>query len=72
MARRSRTDKLLASALRLARKSLDERASAEDLEELAVLVLELDEALVVDGEEAPRRWGRAGLHRALRGSKPGT
>lgn len=56
MASRSRTDKLLAAALRLARKSLDERASAEDLEELAVVVLELDEALVVDGEAPPSRW----------------
>lgn len=56
MAPRSRTDKLLASALSLARKSLGERASAEDLEELAVIVLELDEAVVVDGEAPPRRW----------------
>lgn len=58
---RSRTDKLLASALRLARKSIDERATAEDLEELALVVLELDEAIVVDGEAAPRRWGPNGV-----------
>ncbi len=53
---RSRPDKLLAAALRLARKALEERASAEDLEELAVVVLELDEAIVVGGEAAPKRW----------------
>lgn len=52
----TRTDYLLGAALRLAKKALDERASAEDLEELAVVLLELDEAVVVDGEPAPARW----------------
>ena len=53
---RSRTDKLLAQALRLATMALDARASAEDLEELALLIIELDEAIVVDGAAAPARW----------------
>lgn len=56
MPARSRTDKLLATALRLAQKAVAERASADDFEELAVVVLELDEALVVDGETPPVRW----------------
>lgn len=55
---RSRTDKLLATAVKIATKAIEERASAEDLEELALVVLELDEALVVDGESVPRRWAR--------------
>lgn len=55
---RRRIDALLAQALRLARKTLEERASAEDFEELALVVLELDEAIVVDGETAPKRWRR--------------
>lgn len=58
---RRRIDALLASALRLARKTLEERASAEDLEELAVVVLEIDEAIVVHGESAPKRWGRGAV-----------
>lgn len=55
---RARTDKLLATALKLAARALEERASAADLEELAVAVLELDEAIVVDGEKCPQRWRR--------------
>lgn len=54
--RRSRTDALLTTALRLATKAVEERASAEDLEELALVVLELDEAIVTEGEPCPRRW----------------
>ncbi len=54
----ARSDKLLAQALRLARKGLEERANAEDLEELALVVLELDEAIVVDGGRGPKRWCR--------------
>ena len=57
---RSRTDKLLTTALRLAQKAIAERASADDLEELAAVVVELDEAIVVDREATPARWrGRA-------------
>ena len=52
----SRPDKLLAAALSLATKAVEERASGEDLEELAAVILELDEAIVVEGEAAPRRW----------------
>jgi hypothetical protein len=54
-----KADKLLAQALRLATKALEERASAQDLEELAMVVLELDEAIVIDREEVPKRWRRA-------------
>lgn len=53
---RRRIDALLAQALRLARLALEEKATAEDLEELAVVVLELDEAIVVDGKQPPKRW----------------
>lgn len=57
---RSRTDKLLTTALRLAEKAIAERASANDLEELAAVVIELDEAIVIDREATPARWrGRA-------------
>lgn len=55
---RRRTDALLTQALRLARKALEERASAYDLEELAVVVLELDEAIAVGGERPPARWSK--------------
>jgi hypothetical protein len=55
----SRSDKLLAAALRLATKALAERASAEDLHDLALTVLELDEAIVVDGQSPPKRWTAA-------------
>jgi hypothetical protein len=51
-----RTDRFLATALRLATKALAERASAEDLQDLALTILELDEAIVVDGESTPKRW----------------
>lgn len=54
--RRSRTDVLMATALRLASKAVEERANGEDLEELALVILELDEAIVIDGEDVPRRW----------------
>lgn len=57
---RPRTDALLAQALRLARKALEERASAEDLEELAIVILELDEAIVVLRERTPKRWLKSG------------
>ena len=58
------TDKLLALALKLATKAVEERASAEDLEELALVVLELDEAVVLGGAGVPRRWTKARLNRA--------
>ncbi len=55
---RSRTDKLLTTALRLATKAIEERANAGDLEELALVVLELDEAIVRESETPPKRWTR--------------
>ena len=58
---RRQIDALLATALRLARKALEGRASADDLEELAAVLLELDEAIVVDGGGAPKRWRRGAV-----------
>ena len=55
---KSRADTLLATAMKLATKALEERASAEDFEELALVLLELDEAIVTEGERVPRRWSR--------------
>jgi hypothetical protein len=65
-----RTDRFLATALRLATKALAERASAEDLQDLALTILELDEAIVVDGESTPKRWTQRGVDRALAASRP--
>jgi len=62
----SRPDRLLAAALRLANQALAERASAADLEELAAVVAELDEAIVVEGEPLPKRWHGRVLDRAAR------
>ena len=59
----NRTDRLLTTALRIARKAIAERASADDLEELAAVVIELDEAIVVDREAAPARWRGRGAAR---------
>jgi hypothetical protein len=58
---RSRADKLLDEALRLARKAMEERASADDLEELALVVLELDEHITVEGRRAPKRWTKGAV-----------
>lgn len=55
----SRTDKLLATALRLAQKYIDEEASAEDLEKIAITLVELDEAIVLEGARLPKRWAGA-------------
>jgi hypothetical protein len=55
---KARTDALLATAMKIAAKAVEERASAEDFEELALVLLELDEAIVTDGESVPRRWAR--------------
>jgi hypothetical protein len=55
---KSRADALLARAMKVATKAIEERASAEDFEELALVLLELDEAIVNDGERIPRRWSR--------------
>lgn len=54
-------DALLAQALRLARKALEEKASAEDLQELALVILEIDEAVVVEGERMPKRWTKGAV-----------
>lgn len=54
---RPRIDALLAQALRLARLALEERASAEDLEELALVILEIDGLIVEDGE----RWTKGAV-----------
>lgn len=53
-----RTDALLATAMKIAAMAIEERANAEDFEELALVLLELDEAIVTDGESVPRRWSR--------------
>lgn len=53
---RPRIDALLAQALRLARLALEEKASARDLEELAVTILEIDGLIVEEGERGPKRW----------------
>ncbi len=58
---RRRTDALLAQALRLARKAVEERATAQDLEELAAVILELDETVVVDGVRGPKRWTKGAV-----------
>lgn len=55
---KSRTDALLATAMKIATRAIAERASAEDFEEPALVLLELDEAIVTAGESVPRRWSR--------------
>ena len=58
---RPQTDALLAQALRLTRKAFEERASAEDLEELALVLLELDGLIVEEGERGPKRWTKGAV-----------
>jgi hypothetical protein len=41
--------------MKIATMAIEERASAEDFEELALVLLELDEAIVNDGERVPRQ-----------------
>lgn len=45
--------------MKIATKAIEERASAEDFEELALILLELDEAVVSGAESVPRRWARS-------------
>lgn len=58
---RPRTDALLAQALRLARKALEEKANAEDFEDLALVLLEIDGLIVEEGERGPKRWTKGAV-----------